>query len=126
MAYSNVNALIWGNTVAAEDLTGKQYFAGVVDANGEIAVAAVAGGRVDGVINTDSPLGLSADLTLQGVVRVALGGTVAVADALAVDAAGKFVTAATADVVVGKALVGGAAGEVGTAIIYGGGGYSAA
>lgn len=124
MAYSNVNALIWGNTVAAEDLTGKQYFAGVIDANGEIAVATVAGGRIDGVVNTDSPLGLSADLTLQGVVRVALGGTVAVGDELAVDAAGKFVTAVATNVVVGKALVGGAAGEVGTAIVYGAGTYT--
>lgn len=126
MAFSQVNNTIYGATVAAEDLTGKRWFAGVLDANGEIAVATTAGGRIDGVILDEAPLGISASLCLDGVERVIFGGAVSVNDELAIDVNGKFVTAVSTDVVVGKALTAGADTEVGTAIIYGADTYTKA
>lgn len=126
MAFAQVNNLIYGATVAAEDLSEKRWFAGVIDSNGEIAVATTAGGRIDGVILDNSPAGVSTSLCLQGVERVVAGGTVAIGDALAVDSSGNFVAAATNDVVVGKALAAGADGEVITAIVYGAASYNEA
>ncbi len=126
MAFSQVNNAIYGATVAGEDLTGKRYLAGVLDASGEIIQATTAGGRIDGVILDEAPEGISASVCLQGVERVILGGTVNINDDLAIDANGKFVAAVSTDVVVGKALLGGAADEIATAIIYGAGTYTAA
>lgn len=125
MAFAHTNT-VYGATVSGEDLTGKRYLAGVLDTNGEIVQATSAGGRIDGVILDESPEGISASLCIFGVERVVLGGTVEINDDLSVDADGKFVTAASGDVVVGKALLGGSADDIGTAIIYGAGTYTAA
>lgn len=126
MAFAHVNNMLYGATVAGEDLTGKRYLAGVLNTDGEIVQATSAGGRIDGVILDESPEGISASICYGGVERVILGGTVAINDELAVDAAGKFVTATTGNVVVGKALLAGDADDIATAIIYGADSYTAA
>lgn len=118
MAYSNVPTLVWGNTTAASDLTGKLYYAGTIDTNTEIDVFTTAGGACDGVITLDAPEGRAAKIAYAGVEKVALGGTVVAGADLAVDATGAFVTATSDDVAVGKCLIGGAAGEIGSMLIY--------
>lgn len=119
MAFSNVPVGVYGNTEAAADLTGKLFYAAKIDANGKIAVAtADAGGAIDGVITLDSPADRAARITFVGIEKVALGGTVTFAQDLAIDAAGKFVAATTGDVAVGRCLLGGAAGGIGSMLIY--------
>lgn len=120
MAFAHSTNRVYGATVAAEDLDGKRYLAGNVDANGEIAVATGAAGEaIDGIILDESPAGISASICTEGVERVILGGTVAIGDEVAVDANAKFVVAASGAVAVGKALVGGDADAIGTIMFYG-------
>lgn len=118
MAFSNVPVGVYGNTEAAADLTDKLFHAGVIDSDGKIDVASTAGGAIDGVITMDSPVDRAARLTFVGIEKVALGGTVTYADDLAIDADGKFVVATSGDVAVGRCLLGGASGGVGTMLIY--------
>lgn len=118
MAFSNVPVGVYGNTEAASDLTDKLFHGGVIDSDGKIDVVASAGAAIDGVITMDSPVDRAARLVFLGVEKIALGGTVTYADELAVDADGKFVVATTGDVIVGRCLLGGASGGVGTMIIY--------
>ena len=118
MAFSNVPVGVYGNTEAAADLTTKLFHGGVIDSTGKIDAVATAGAAIDGVITMDSPKDRAARLVFLGVEKIALGGTVTFADELAVDADGAFVVATTCDVIVGRCLLGGAVGGVGTMIIY--------
>jgi len=119
MAFSNVPVGVYGNTEVAADLTGKLFYAGKIDSNGNIAVAASdAGGAIDGVITLDAPAGRAGRMTFVGIEKVALGGTVTFADELAINAAGQFVAASSGDIAVGRCLLGGATGGVGSMLIY--------
>lgn len=123
MAFAHTN-IVYGATTAGEDLSGKRYLAGVLNASGQIVQATTAGGRIDGVILDEAPQGISASICTYGVERVILGDTVAINDELAIDANGKFITAVADDVVVGKALLGGDADDVATAQVHGAGTYT--
>jgi len=118
MAFSNVPVAVYGNTPAAADLTTKLFHAGVIDSSGEINAVASAGAASDGVITMDSPEGRAARLTFFGIEKVALGGTVTFATLLTADADGKYVAATTGDVILGRCLLGGAAGGIGSMLIY--------
>lgn len=118
MAFSNVPVAVYGNTSAAADLSTKLFHAGVIDSVGKIDAVAVAGAASDGVITLNSPLDRAAQLTFFGVEKIALGGTVTFNDLVAADAAGKYVVATTGDVILGRCLLGGAAGGIGSMVIY--------
>lgn len=118
MAFANVPVGVYGNSETAADLTNKLYHAGVINAAGKITFLASAGGAADGVISLNAPLGRAGQLTFLGIEKIALGGTVTVGANLAADAAGKFVVATNGDVILGRCLLGGASGGVGTMMIY--------
>lgn len=125
MAYNTISQMDFGQAIAATDLTGKLYFAGVLTGE-SVDVAATAGGRVDCVIHTDSPAGISSRVVFKGVTKAVAGAAVAAGADVAVNASGQFVTAAATNVVVGKAITAaGAAGEVLTINFYGADTYTA-
>lgn len=78
-------------------------------------VQAGAGEAIDGVIMTALASGEQTGIVRTGIVPVAFGGTVADGDYLATDAAGKFVKQTAGAYCVGRAIKGGADGEVGSA-----------
>lgn len=118
MAFSNIPVGVYGNAAAAVDLSTKLYHAGAFDATGQITFVSTAGAASDGVITIDSPAGSASRLTFLGIEKVALGGTVVFGDDLTSDVAGKYVAATTGDVILGRCLLGGASGGVGTMFIY--------
>lgn len=90
------------------DLSAKQYFGVVSDANGEIAVNTVAGGRIDGVLLDDPTDGKIGTYQVYDVAKVICGAAVAAGAELHCTAAGKFVTATAGLHIVAKALEAGA------------------
>lgn len=108
MAYNTISQMDFGQAVASEDLTGKLYFLGV-QAGETVGVNTTAGGAANVVIHTDSPSGIAVRTVFKGITKAVAGAAIAADADLASDAAGKVVTAATGDVVVGKAIT--AAGE---------------
>ena len=108
MAYNTISQMDFGQAIASEDLTGKLYFLGV-QAGETVGVNTTAGGAANVVIHTDSPSGIAVRTVFKGITKAVAGAAIAADADLASDAAGKVVTAATGDVVVGKAIT--AAGE---------------
>ena len=108
MAYNTISQMDFGQAVASEDLTGKLYFLGV-QVGETVGVNTTAGGAANVVIHTDSPSGIAVRTVFKGITKAVAGAAIAADADLASDAAGKVVTAATGDVVVGKAIT--AAGE---------------
>jgi hypothetical protein len=95
---------------ASADLSASQFCFVVVNSSGQLA-APPAGGDADGILQ-DKPnaQGIQGQLAILGVSKALVGtGGVTAGDLLAVDAAGKVVTAATGNKIVGKALATGAA-----------------
>jgi hypothetical protein len=107
-------------TTAGEDLSGAQFTAVDFDTSGNI-VAATAGGTTIGTLinKPKANSGEAAQVCAFGTTKVVLGGTVAAGAQLAVGTGGKYVTAASTNVVCGRAFFGGAANDVVTALIYG-------
>lgn len=128
MAYNTISQMDFGQATAASDLTGDLFKAGILTGE-SVDLASVAGGRVDCVVHTDSPLGLAVRVVLKGVTKASAGAAVSAGDEIAVDANGQFVTAAAGtpnDVVVGKAITAaGAANEIFTMHFYGADTYRA-
>lgn len=122
MAYNTISQMDFGQAVAATDFTGDLY-KGVVLTGESAALAATAGGRIDAVLHTDAPAGISVRVVMKGVTKASAGAAVAVGDEVAVDVNGQFVTAAAGtpnNVVVGKAITAaGAANEIFTMNFYG-------
>jgi hypothetical protein len=95
---------------ASADLSSSQFCFVVVNSSGQLA-APTAGGDADGVLQ-DKPnaQGQIGEVGILGISKALVGtGGVTAGDLLAVDAAGKVVTAATGNKIVGKALATGAA-----------------
>lgn len=83
--------------------TDKQYF-----------VIAGAGEAIEGVTTTKLAAGEACEIIREGIVLGNLGGTVADGDYVTQDSAGKFVKQTAGTYVNGKALKGGASGEIGS------------
>lgn len=77
-------------------------------------VQAGAGEAIDGVIMTALAAGEQTGIIRTGIVPVALGGTVAAGDFVTTDSAGKFIKQTAGTYVNGKAIKGGADGEIGS------------
>ena len=97
---------------AGADLSAKQYYFvslasdGQVDATGDGLMAT-------GVLQNDpAAAGRAAEVAIAGLTKGTAGGTVAGGAAVASDANGAGVTAATGDIILGTAVAGGAAGDV--------------
>jgi len=95
---------------ASADLSASQFCFMTVNSSGQLA-APSAGGDADGVLQ-DKPnaAGVQGELAILGVSKAVVGtGGVTAGDLLAVDVAGKVVTAVTGNKIVGRALATGAA-----------------
>lgn len=85
----------------------------VLAADGQFDHVASAGGDADGVCQSDpAAAGDAIELDVAGVTKVEAGGTVTVGQKIQSDNAGKALTAATGDHVLGKALASGVAGDI--------------
>lgn len=126
MAYNTISQLDFGQAIAASDFTGDLYKAGV-ETGESVALASVAGGRVDCVVHTDAPSGFAVRTVKKGTTKASAGAAVSAGDEIAVDANAQFVTATSTDIVVGKAVTAaGAADEIFTMYFYGADSYAAA
>ena len=96
---------------ASADLSASQFHFVVVNNNGQLALPA-AGGDGDGVLQ-DKPnaAGIEGEMAIGGVTKVGAGGVTA-GDLIATDNAGKAVTAAAGNKILGRALATGAAGVI--------------
>ena len=99
-------------TVAASaDLSLHQFKLVTFDASAELALA---GAGVDCNVLVDKPnaVGVSGTILLSGIGKVIAGGAISAGDALASDAAGLAVLAATTDYIFGRALEDAATSDV--------------
>lgn len=101
--------------VPTDSFEGKRYTLVTVGTNGELVTATAAGNAV-GVLQTPGIAGEPCRVMIDGVSFVKLGGTVANGAAVEVGPNGTVVTADTGKVV-GIALVGGAANDIGCILI---------
>ncbi len=124
MAYNTISQLDFGQAIAATDFTGDLYKAGV-ETGESVALVASAGGRVDCVVHTDAPAGISVRTVKKGTTKASAGAAVSAGDLIAVDANAQFVTAVGGDEVVGKAVTAaGAINEIFTMYFYGADSYA--
>ena len=102
--------------VAAADLSGNQYYAASVGASG-VALAG-ANAQIDGVIQGQPGAGDPVKLVYTGVTKAHAGAAIAKGALVATDAAGKFVTAASTNNAVGRAIeAAGADGDIFTLLL---------
>lgn len=98
--------------IAGESLTAAQFLFVTLESDGEIDLADGAGEQCIGILENDPATGGEATVTVSGKCRVKAGATVAAGAAVATDAAGKGVTAASTNIIMGYALEGGVANQV--------------
>ena len=112
MAFEANRCIIPG-LVAAGDLSSDQFRFMVVDSNGEAVKNTAAGGIVDGVLQ-DKPdaQGKTASVQDAGVTKVVAGGTVAAGDLVMSDAGAAAIVATATNYYRGRALEGGASGDL--------------
>jgi hypothetical protein len=111
--------------VAGADLSAGQFKFVTLAADGQIDLSAN-GAAADGVLlNDPSAAGQAATVCVSGRVTVVCGGTIAAGASVASDTAGVAITAATADIILGKALEAGVAGQVISIDFFKGGNASA-
>lgn len=106
---------------AAADLSASQYRYVALDTAGRVALVASAGGFAIGVLqNKPAALDAAASVvTVAGVkAKVVAGDTVTAGDILQSDDEGRAITASTGDFVTGKAVTGGAVGELIETILF--------
>ena len=116
MAYEQTLRTI--GLLASADLSASQFCFVVVNANGQLALPA-AGGDAEGILQ-DKPngAGVVGEVGILGVSKLVVGAAgVTGGDLLASDAAGKAVTAASTNKILGRALATGAAGVIIPALI---------
>ena len=108
-----------GNTltkIAVAALSGKQFYIMQIDSAGKIAISSSATQKHVGVLQNSSPIAAGEHCTVQtrGGSKVIYGGTVDEGAWLTSDGNGKAIATTTdKDVVIGKALVAGVAGDIG-------------
>lgn len=111
---------------AGVDLSGSQYCAVNIDANGNLALPS-AGGSAIGILYTAPILNKAGEVhgPGSGVRKGRFGGSVTLPAVLKVDASGRFVTASNADIAAGSGLAlaleaSGGANEVHPVLFFGG------
>jgi hypothetical protein len=110
MAYEIPGATV--SLPAAADLSANQYFAVNVNSSGQAAAIGGQGAIAIGVLqNKPAAAGHAASVMCNGVTKMVAAGTVASGAVVTTSANGRAETAASGDFPVGRALVGGAAGE---------------
>lgn len=121
----------YGNTiretfVAGADLSAKQFTFVKMNTTDRTVVSAGNAEAADGVLIGTPESGYAATVVTHGrvIIEVGTGGLTA-GDDVGVDANGEAVTAATADVIVGKCVIGASAGERATIDFYRGGNAAA-
>ena len=98
---------------AGGDLSAGQYRFVELASDAQVDLVAAAGGDAVGVLQNDpSAAGRAATVAVMGVSKVVAGGTVAAGARVQSDASGEAITAASGDIVLGRALTGGVAGDV--------------
>jgi hypothetical protein len=99
---------------AGADLSADQFKFVLVAADGQIDLVGAAGGDVDGVLlNDPSAVGQAATMQYAGRAKVVIGvGDIVAGDLVQSDALGLAILGTTGDHILGKCLVGGAAGEL--------------
>jgi hypothetical protein len=110
MAYNNSQISV--SLEAGQNLSAKQFFFVTVAADGQVDPTGDGVMATGVLLNDPNAAGKAAEVCIFGLTRVEAGGTVAAGAAVASDAAGNAVTAATGDVILGTAITGGADGEV--------------
>lgn len=107
--------------VAAADLSAAQYKFVKLDSNGKAAAIAAATDLPIGILQNAPKSGQEAEVLVAGGSKIVLGGNVAAGAVLSpkADGTGVSITTGTDTTkhAVGQVLVGGASGEVGTAVI---------
>lgn len=89
---------------ASGDLSSNQFYFVDVDSNGEVTTAGDGAAGIGVLQNDPEAQGIAANVGFAGVSRVAAGGSITAGDDVASDADGRAVTAASGDVVLGKAF----------------------
>lgn len=97
------NSLTSVTRVAGADLSSSQYF-GVELSSGDVIVNSANGAVAYGVLQNEPESGEEATVAISGLTKATAGAAISQDADVAVDAGGKFITAATGDAIVGKAL----------------------
>lgn len=107
------SGLVIGHLKAKTDLSAKQYFGVIVDSvAGQVAIAGADATKFCGVLQNKPTAGQAAEVQVNGVARCIAGGTVAAGAFVTTDSAGEWVTANSADQILGLALEAAADGAV--------------
>jgi len=104
---------------AGGDLSAGQYRFVNVAADGQVDLVASAGTDAIGVLQNDpDAAGVAATVAIMGVSKVVIGtGGLTAGNRVQSDASGEAIAAATGDVVLGRAITGGAAGELASVLL---------
>lgn len=114
MAYENSLHVI--SAVAGADLSTHQYKFVKLNSTANQVVLCGDGEDGDGVLQNDPASGEAALVAIGGATKVKLGGTVAAGGVVSSGASGVANASANGDYMLGKALTGGASGEIITMI----------
>lgn len=101
------------NVVAGADLSTKQFYAVKLSAANTVILAG-AGDLIYGILQNKPTSGQAADVSIFGVTKAILGGTVTGGNKLKVDSAGKLVANSTGDTTVAMAIIDGVSGDIAT------------
>ena len=98
--------------VAGESLAAAQFKFVTLESDGQVDLADSAGENCIGILLNSPAAGAAATVALTGKVMVTAGGTIAAGAAVATDAAGDAVTAASTNIIMGYALEAAVDGQV--------------
>lgn len=98
--------------IAGEDLSSSQFKFVTLESDGQVDLADAAGENCMGVVINDPASGGEATVVVSGKTVVTAGGTIAAGAAIATDASGDAVTAASTNIIMGYALEAGVDGQV--------------
>jgi hypothetical protein len=98
--------------VAGESLAAAQFKFVTLESDGQVDLADSAGENCVGILLNSPAAGAAATVALTGKVMVTAGGTIAAGAAVATDAAGDAVTAASTNIIMGYALEAAVDGQV--------------
>ena len=98
--------------VAGEDLSAKQFKFVTLESDGQVDLADSAGENCIGVLLNNPAAAAAATVAVSGKVMVTSGGTIAAGAAVATDASGDAVTAASTNIIMGYALEAAVDGQV--------------
>ena len=111
MSYESTLTTI--SLLAAADLSALQYTFVDVNSSGQAAAPSGAGAACLGVLQNDPDAANKVSaVAIAGVSKVKLGATVAAGASVMTDANGAAITATATNVILGRALAGGDAGEI--------------